>query len=59
MVVVDHFTKITFFITLEQKPTGRDSDVAEAFLMAVWKLHRLPLQIISDMDVKFAGECWG
>jgi len=59
MVVVYHFTKITFFITLEQKATARDSDVAEAFLMAVWKLHSLPLQIISDMDVKFAGECWG
>jgi len=59
MVVVYNFTKITFFIILEQKATARDSDVAENFLMAVWKLHSLPLQIISDMDVKFAGECWG
>jgi len=56
MVVVDHFTKLGHFIGLEEKVTA--TDVAECFVKKVWKLHGLPSDIISDMDVKFGGEYW-
>jgi len=44
------------FNGLEEKATARD--VAESFLKEVWQPHGLPSEIISDMDVKFAGEIW-
>jgi len=56
LVVVDRFTKMAHFIELEEKATARD--VAESFLKEIWKLHRLPSEIISHMDAKFAGEFW-
>ena len=56
MVVVDRFTKMAHFIGLEEKATARD--VAECFLKEVWKVHRLPSEVISNMDAKFAGELW-
>ena len=49
MVVIDRFTKMAHFIRLEEKATARD--VADMFL-------KLPTEIISDMDAKFAGEFW-
>jgi len=56
MVVVDRFTKMAHVIALQENATAKE--VAEAFLKAVWKLHGLPSEIISDMDAKFAGELW-
>ena len=56
MVVVDRFTKIAHFIGLETNATARD--VADTILKEVWKLDRLPSEIISDMDTKFSGEFW-
>lgn len=56
MVVVDYFTKMAHLIALEQN--ARAKDVANVFLRDVWKLHGLPTEIISDMDVKFSGEFW-
>ena len=56
MVILDRFTKIAHFIRLEEKATARD--VANVFLKEVWKYHGLPTEIISDMEVKFAGEFW-
>ena len=56
MVVVDRFTEMAHFIGLVTNVTPRD--VADTFLKEVWKLHRLPSQIISDMDAKCSGEFW-
>ena len=56
MIVVDRFTKMAHFISLETNATARV--VADTFLNEVWKLHGLPSEIISEMDVKFSGECW-
>ena len=56
MVVVDRFTKIAHFIGPERNVTTRD--VADTFLKEVWKLDRLPSEIISDMDTKFSDEFW-
>ena len=44
------------FIGLHENATAKV--VADTFLWEVWKLHRLPTEIISDMDSKFSGEFW-
>ena len=31
-------------------------DVADTFLKKVWKLHKVPSEIVSDMDAKLLGE---
>jgi len=56
MVVVDQFTKMAYFISLQTNATAKE--VANGFLQEVWKLHGLPTEIISDMDAKFSGEFW-
>jgi len=56
MVVVERFTKMGHFFRLEEKATSRD--VAESVFKKVSKLHGLPLELISDMDAKFAAEFW-
>ena len=54
LVVVDRFTKMAHFISLETNATARD--VADTFLKEVGKLHGLLSEIISDMEAKFLGE---
>lgn len=50
-VAVDRFTKMTHFILL---PTNTSSKgLAEVFTENIWKHHGLPLDIVSDRDVKF------
>jgi len=56
MVVVDQFTKMAHFISLNKNATAKD--VTDRFLQQVWKLDGLPTEIISDMDAKFSGEFW-
>jgi len=56
MVVVDRFTKMAHFIGLWDNMTTKH--FTDTFLREVWKLHGLPTDIISDMDVKFCGEFW-
>jgi len=56
MVVVDRFTKMAHFISLDENASAQD--VADIFLREVWKLHGLSTEIISDMDAKFSGEFW-
>ena len=56
LVVVDRFTKMAHFISLETNATARD--VADTFLKEVWKLDRLLSEIISDMEAKFSGKFW-
>ena len=57
MVGVDRFTEMAHFIGLETNATARD--VADTFLKEVWKLHRLPSEIISDMEAKFFRQILG
>jgi len=56
MVVVDGFTKMAHFVGLHESATPKD--VTDIFLREVWKLHRVPTDIISGMDRKFSGEFW-
>ena len=44
------------FIGLPTNATAKD--IADTFLKEVWKLHGLPSENVSDMDVKFSGEFW-
>ena len=56
MVAVDRFTKMAYFIRLEENVIAED--VVEAFLKEVWKLYGLSSEVISDMDAKFVEEFW-
>ena len=56
MVVVDRFTKMGHFITLRGESTAKDC--ADAFIKNVWKLHRLPDEIVSDRDTRWTSEFW-
>jgi len=56
MVVVDLFTKMAHFIGRHESATAKD--VADTFLRKVWKVHRLPTEIISDMDAKISAQFW-
>jgi len=56
MVVVDHFTKMAYFIALATNATAKD--VVDTFLKEVCKLYGLPSEIVSDIDANFLGEFW-
>jgi len=56
MVVGDRFTKMAHLIGLHENATAKD--VADTFHREVWKLHRVPAEIISDMGAKLSGEFW-
>ncbi|KAL0371093.1 UNVERIFIED_CONTAM: hypothetical protein Sangu_0427400 [Sesamum angustifolium] len=53
LVVVDHLTKYTHFIALTH-PFSAEG-VARTFMDSVYKLHGLPVNIISDRDKVFTG----
>ena len=46
MGVVDRFTKIAHFVARTE--TARATDIAKAFVGNIWKIHGLPMEIISD-----------
>lgn len=56
MVVVDRLTKAAHFIALAHPYTA--SDVAQAFLDNIYKLHGLATTIISDRDPIFTSAFW-
>ena len=56
MVVVDKFSKFAHSIALRHPISA--TSVARAFLDHVYKLHGLPLTIISDRDRLFTSKFW-
>ncbi|KAL0395244.1 UNVERIFIED_CONTAM: Transposon Ty3-G Gag-Pol polyprotein [Sesamum latifolium] len=56
MVVVDHLTKYVHFLSLTH-PFSAEA-VARIFMGQVYKLHGLPINIISDRDRIFTGIFW-
>jgi len=54
MVLVDRFTTMAHFMGLGTNATGKD--VADIFLKEIWKLHRLPSEVVSNIDAKFSGK---
>ena len=55
-VVVDRFTKYAHFIPLASHYTAKI--VADTFFDQIFKLHGLPLSIISDRDKVFSSAFW-
>jgi transposase InsO family protein len=56
LVVVDRLTKMKHFLACEG--TCNAEDVARLFLKNIWKLHGLPVSIISDRGPQFVAEFW-
>jgi hypothetical protein len=56
MVVVDKFTKFAHFLPLKHPYTAHS--VARLFLDNVYRLHGLPLSIVSDRDSVFTSTFW-
>lgn len=56
MVVVDKFSKFSHFIALKHPFT--DLVVAKEFMQHVYKLHGMPVAIISDRDRVFTSQLW-
>lgn len=56
-VMVDPFTKMAHFIPLKvgEKKT---EDLIRIFARTYWKLHGVPLDIISDRDSRFTAHLW-
>ena len=56
MVVVDKFTKRTYFVPSKQ--VDKAPEVARRFFESVVRLHGMPSIVISDRDPKFTSLCW-
>ena len=52
-VVIDNFSKAAHFFPM--KSTYKVVNIADIFLKEIFRLHRIPKEIISDRDVKFKG----
>ena len=55
-VVVDKLSKATHFIPV--KWTYKEVHIADIFLKEIFRLHRIPKEIILDRDAKLIGNFW-
>lgn len=56
MVVVDKLTKYSHFVPLAHPYTALQ--VAQAYMQNVFKLHGLPVALVSDRDPIFTSRVW-
>jgi transposase InsO family protein len=56
MVVVDKFSKYSHFVPLKHPFSA--ASVAQVFMQQIYRLHGLPVVIISDRDRIFTSQLW-
>ena len=56
LVVVDRLSKMAHFLATRE--TVEAPQVAELFIQNVFRLHGLPISIVSDLNVCFCGHFW-
>lgn len=56
-VVVDMFTKMAHFIPLKVNGKKTD-DLICIFAREIWRIHGIPLDIVSDRDSRFTAHLW-
>ena len=56
MVVIDKISKSAHFIPI--KSTYKSINIVEIFMKEMFKLHGIPITVISDRDVKFTSTFW-
>jgi len=56
LVVVDKFSKYSHFIALKHPFTA--ASVATVFMSNIYKLHDMPVAIVSDRDRVFTSQLW-
>ncbi|MCO5572540.1 hypothetical protein L7F22_026295 [Adiantum nelumboides] len=56
LMIVDRFSKMAHFIATRE--TVEAPQVADLFIDHVFRLHGLPMSIVSDRDVRFTGHFW-
>jgi transposase InsO family protein len=56
-VIVDRFSKMSHFIPLKKK-AKKAQHLATIFAREIWKLHGLPVEIVSDRDSRFTSKFW-
>ena len=54
-VIVDRFTKMAHFIPLKNRQAHT---LAIAFIREIWRLHGLPIGVVSDRDTVFISKLW-
>jgi hypothetical protein len=56
-VIIDRYTKMAHFIPLKKKHKKAE-DLAMIFGSEIWKIHGIPLDIVSDRDSRFTSKFW-
>ena len=54
-VIVDRFSKMAHFVPLKSRTAPT---LAKAFVSEIWRLHGLPLGVVSDRDMVFTSKLW-
>ena len=54
-VIVNRFSKMAHFVPLKSRTA---STLAKAFVREIWRLHGLPLGMVSDRDTVFTSKSW-
>lgn len=56
MTIVDRFSKSAHFVPLPKLPTAKET--AELMIIHVFKIHGLPIDIVSDRGPQFTAQFW-